>query len=151
MPSVCRDDPYLAMNFLVAISGVSDEPGTVRAGFAEVSGLGVEIEPVEYRNGNEELTVRKIPGLVKYTNITLKRGIIGGQALWEWIQSAIDGKVVRADVSITLLNEAREPVMRWRAKRAWPCKWEGPDLDASRNEVAIETLELCHEGIELDR
>lgn len=151
MPSVYRDDPYLATNFLVAISGLADDPATVRGGFAEVSGLGVEIEPVEYRNGNEDITVRKLPGLKKFTNITLKRGIIGDQLLWDWVKSAMDGTVIRTDVSIILLNEAREPVMRWRVRRAWPCKWEGPTLAASANEVAIETLELCHEGIELDR
>lgn len=151
MPSVYRDDPYLAMNFLIAISGISDDPSAIRGAFSEVSGLGVEIEPVEDRTGAEDITVRKLPGLKKFTNITLKRGIIGDQLLWDWLKAAMDGKVVRADVSIILLNEAREPVMRWRARRAWPCKWEGPDLDASKNEVAIETLEICHEGLELDR
>jgi phage tail-like protein len=151
MPSVYRDDPYLAMNFLVAIHGISDDPATVRGGFCEVSGLGVEIEPVEYRSGNEDITVRKLPGLRKFTNITLKRGIIGDPALWNWLKSAMEGRVIRTDVSIILLNEAREPVMRWHVRRAWPCKWEGPDFDATSNELALETLEICHEGLELDQ
>jgi phage tail-like protein len=151
MPSIYRDDPYLAMNFLVAIPGVSDDPSTVRGGFSEVSGLGVEIEPVEYRTGNEDITVRKLPGLKKFTNLTLKRGIIGDPHLWNWVKSAMDGAVIRSDLSIVLLNEAREPVMRWNVRRAWPCKWDGPALNASKNEVAIETLEICHEGIELDQ
>lgn len=150
MPSVYRDDPYLAMNFLVAIGGVADDPSAVRGAFSEVSGLGVEIEPVEYRTGAEDITVRKLPGRVKFTNITLKRGIIGDHALWDWLKAAMNGKVVRTDLSIILVNEAREPVMRWRARRAWPTRWGGPDLDAKKNEVAIETLEVCHEGLQLE-
>lgn len=151
MPSVYRDDPYLAMNFLVAISGVSEDPSAIRGAFSEVSGVGVEIEPVEYRTGAEDITVRKLPGLKKFTNITLKRGIIGDDTLWNWVKTAMDGQVVRADLSIILLNEAREPVMRWRVQRAWPCKWQLSDLNATKNEVAIETLEICHEGLALDR
>jgi phage tail-like protein len=148
--SVLRDDPYPGLNFIVVINGVFDDGQSVRASFAEVSGLDVMVEPIEYRNGSEDITVRKIPGLKKYTNIVLKRGIIGDLTLWNWVKSVTDGAVLRADGTITLLDEARRPVMRWRFRRAWPCRWSGPVLNATNNEIAIESLEICHEGLELE-
>ena len=143
-----REDPYAEYNFLVEIGDV--DAGSVLAGFSEVSGLGVTIETIEYRNGNEDITVRKLPGLKKYSNITLKRGVIGDLSFWEWVKSALDGKVDRRNVSIHLLDEARQEVLRWKIRRAWPCAYEGPRLRASDNRVAIESLEICHEGLELE-
>ena len=150
MPSVYRDDPYLAMNFLISIPGVSDDARSPRGSFSEVTGLGVELTPIEYRTGSEDITVRKLPGMRKFTNIILKRGVIGDTALWDWLRAAMQGQVQRVNLSIVLLNESREEVLRWNVRRAWPCKWSGPNLNAKNNEVAIETLEICHEGIELD-
>jgi phage tail-like protein len=148
--STYRDDPYADYNFLVTINGVADDAGTVRAGFQEVSGLGVTIEPIEYRNGNEDITVRKLPGLKKFTNITLKRGITGDLAFWQWIKASLDGQVMRCDGSIVLLDEARQEVLRFVFRRGWPCKWDGPAFNAKNNEVAMETLEICHEGLEIE-
>ena len=148
--SVHRDDPYTALNFQVVITGVLDDGKSIRGSFAEVSGLEVEVSVIEYRNGSEDTTVRKLPGLRKFTNITLKRGVIGDLTLWTWIKSVLDGQVLRADGTITLLDESGQPVMRWKFRRGWPCKWTGPTLNAAKNEVAIETLEICHEGLELD-
>ena len=148
--SVHRDDPYTALNFQVVITGVLDDGKSIRGSFAEVSGLEVEVSVIEYRNGSEDTTVRKLPGLRKFTNITLKRGVIGDLTLWTWIKSVLDGQVLRADGTITLLDESGQPVMRWTFRRGWPCKWTGPTLNAAKNEVAIETLEICHEGLELD-
>ncbi len=148
--AVQRDNPYSALNFHVVINGVFEDGQAIQGSFAEVSGLDVEIAPIEYRNGSEDLTVRKLPGLKKFSNITLKRGVIGDMAFWNWIKSVLDGQVLRADGTITLLDEARQPVLRWKFRRAWPCKWAGPTLNAKGNEVAIETLELCHEGLEID-
>jgi phage tail-like protein len=148
--SVVRDDPYSALNFQVVIAGVFDDGQAIRGSFAEVSGLDVEISPIEYRNGSEDITVRKIPGLKKFSNITLKRGVIGDLAFWTWIKSVLDGNVQRADGTITLLDESRQPVMQWKFRRAWPCKWTGPTLNAKNNEVAIETLEICHEGLQVE-
>jgi phage tail-like protein len=139
-----RPDPYLRQNFSVEIDGVEV------AHFAEVSGLEVTIEPVEYRDGAEDITVRKIPGLRKYSNITLKRGVVGDVALWQWISSVQHGDVQRRTGTIVLLNERREAVLRVRFVRGWPCKWSGPALNAQANEVAIETLEICHEGLEVE-
>jgi len=148
--AVLREDPYSAFNFVVEIHGVFEDGNTVQGSFSEVSGLGVEVVPIEYRNGSEDITVRKLPGLKKFTNITLKRGVIGDLAFWKWIKSVLDGRVLRADGTITLRDEDRQPVVVWRFRRAWPCKWTGPMLSATSNQVAIETIEICHEGLQVE-
>jgi phage tail-like protein len=141
--SAARNDPFAAYNFIVEIDGIA------KAGFSEVYGLAVEVEVVDYREGNEpSAAVRKLPGLVKYANITLKRGYTPDLALWKWMKSVVDGQAVRAGVAITLLNSQRQPAARWNVRQAWPCRYEGPSLNALGNDVAIETLELCHEGLE---
>ena len=150
MPPVFRNDPYLACNFEVEIVGISDDGKSVKGSFSEVSGLQAEIDVIEYRNGTEANSVRKLTGLHKFTNITLKRGIIGDLSLWNWWLNAARGNVQRAVVVITLLDENRNPVMVWKLTRAWPCKWTGPLLNAKCNEVALETLEICHEGLEIE-
>src|SRR5690242_6586938 len=142
MAGANRNDPFGAFNFLVEIDGV------MKGSFSEVSGLDAEIDPIEYRTGDEDITVRKIPGLRKYSNITLKRGLTLDHSLWDWMKQGLDGKVIRTTMSVTLLDEARQPVLRWNVREAWPCKWEGPDLNAKGKDVAIETLEIRHEGIE---
>ena len=150
MPPTFREDPYGSFNFEVLVNGVSDDGTAVRGSFAEASGLEVEVSPIEYRNGSEDITVRKVPGLKKFTNITLKRGIIGDLAFWNWIVEAMNGLVRRTEGSVVLLNENRQEVMRWNFRRGWPCKWTGPGLNAKNNEIAMETLEICHEGLEID-
>lgn len=145
-----REDPYPGYNFLVEIQGITDDSQSVVASFSEVSGLGVEIAPIEYRTGSEDVTVRKIPGLNKFSNVTLKRGIVGDLRLWQWIKAAMDGRVQRADGSIILLDEGRQEVLRFNFRRAWPVRFEGPWLDATADEVAIEVLEICHEGLDLE-
>ena len=143
--AVQRDNPYLNFNFTVDI-GVGDE-----LGFSEVEGLSGEIEVIEYREGADKVnTARKLPGLAKYPNVMLKRGITGRTDLFEWWKSVRDGQVQRRNVTITLLDEQRQPVLRWLLRNAWPVKLEGPTLNATGNEVAIETLELAHEGLEID-
>ena len=150
MPPVFRDDPYGCYNFQVEVIGVSPDGASVKGSFSEVYGLEVEMDVIEYRNGSEDITVRKLPGLKKFTNITLKRGIIGDLTFWNWILAAMNGTVQRTDMFIILLDENRNPVMRWHFVRAWPCKWKGPVLNAKGKEVAIETLEICHEGMSID-
>ena len=143
--AVQRDNPYLSFNFLVDI-GVGDE-----LGFSEVEAPTGEIEVIEYREGADRVnTARKLPGLAKYANVTLKRGITGRTDLFEWWKSVRDGQVQRRNVTITLLDEQRQPVQRWLLRNAWPVKIEGPSLNASANEVAIESLELSHDGLELE-
>lgn len=148
--TVFREDPYARFNFQVVIEGVSDDGRPVRGGFTEVSGLDIEITPIEYRNGAEDITVRKLPGLKKFSNITLKRGVVGDLAFFNWIKAALNGQVLRADGVIILLDESRQPVITYRFRRAWPCKWSGPQLNARTNEVAIESIEICHEGLDVE-
>lgn len=136
-----RNDPYAVFNFLVEIDSV-----TV-AGFSECSGLTNETDAIEYRNGNEDITVRKLPGLKKFNNITLKRGFTDNKDLWEWRKLVLDGKTARKSGSVVLLNEERKPAMRWNFREAWPRKLEGPNLNGKTNEVAIETMEIVCESI----
>jgi phage tail-like protein len=147
---VFREDPYAGYNFEVIVTGISDDGKAVRGSFAEASGLEAAQDPIEYRNGSEDITVRKMPGLKKFTNITLKRGITGDLAFWNWIVEGMNGTVVRTEGSILLLNENRQEVMRWNFKRGWPCKFTGPGLNAKNNEIAMETVEICHEGLSID-
>lgn len=151
MPPVIRPDPYASYSFLMTVNGVSDDGSATAGSFSEISGIEVEITPIEYRNGSEPNTVRKMPGLVKYTNLTCKRGITGDLNFWNWILAGINGQVQRADGSIVLRDESQSEVMRWNFRRAWPCKFTGPGLNAANNEIAIDTMEICHEGIEIDR
>jgi phage tail-like protein len=143
MPDGKRNDPYGQFNFIIEIDGV------VKGGFSEASGLTTDTNVIEYRNGNEITTTRKLPGLMKYNNIMLKRGWTQDRSLWEWRKKVIDGKTQRASGAIVLLDEARQEALRWNFREGWPSKWEGPALNGKTSEVAIETLEIAHEGLEL--
>lgn len=138
-----RNDPFAAFNFILEIDEVPV------AGFSECTGLNTETDVIEYRNGDEQPTMRKLPGLKKFGNITLKRGL-GGREMWDWRKTVLDGETVRRSGSIVLLDEARNVAIRWTFREAWPRKWEGPALNAKTNEVAIETVEIAHEGLEWD-
>ena len=148
--AVFRPDPYLAFNFEVIITGISDDGKSAKASFMEVTGLEVEIAAIEYRTGSEDISVRKLPGLKKFSNIVLKRGVIGDLTFWNWLAQAMNGQVQRANGSIILLDESRQEVMRWNFRRGWPCKYSGPSLNAKANDIAIESLEICHEGLTLE-
>jgi phage tail-like protein len=142
MPPAKRDDPYKNFNFLVEIDGVA------RAAFSEVSGLGSETAVIEYRAGGESNAVRKLPGLTKYTNIVLRRGVTQDAELWNWHKAIVDGNADRRNGAIVLLDDSRTPVVRWKFFNGWISKWEGPALNAKGSDVAIETLEIAHEGLE---
>lgn len=125
------------------------EWGGESVSFSEVSGLNIESQVIEYRDGaSPEFSTRKMPGLQKYGNITLKRGIVpSDNQFYEWLNTTNLNKVQRRDLIISLLNEEHEPVMVWKVKNAFPVKIEGPGLKASGNEVAIESMEIAHEGL----
>jgi phage tail-like protein len=142
MPAPKRDDPYKSFNFLVEIDGIT------RAAFSEASGLESETTVVEYRTGTGGPT-RKLPGLTKFANIVLRRGITQDRELWNWRQSVVTGNLQRRNGSIILLDDQLTEVLRWNFVDGWPCKWQGPALNAKHNEIAIETLEIVHEGLEL--
>jgi phage tail-like protein len=123
--------------------------GGVRIGFTEVTGLDMQIEAIEYREGSSpEYSKIKMPGMHKFSNITLKRGTVEGDSdFYTWVNTISLNTVERRDVVISLLNESHEPVMSWKAKNAFPIKLQASDLKSDGNEVAIETLELAHEGL----
>lgn len=125
--------------------------GGSRIGFSEVSGLTQENQAIEYRDGSfPEYSSIKMPGLRKFSNVTLKRGIVkADNDFFKWLSTIKLNQVERRDVTIALLNETHEPVMVWKIHNAFPVKVEGPGLKASGNEVAIESIEIAHEGLEL--
>lgn len=123
--------------------------GGTRMGFTEVSGLDVQTDVIEYREGAwKEYSKVKMPGMQKFSNITLKRGTVkGDNGFYDWWNTVKLNTIERRDLTITLLNETHEPVVTWTVKNAWPVKVQSTDLKADGNEVAIETLELAHEGM----
>jgi phage tail-like protein len=125
------------------------EWGGARIGFTEVSGLSTETEVIEYREGaNPEYHKTKMPGMQKFGNITLKRGTFDSDNdYYAWWNTVKLNKIERRDMTISLLNENHEPVMVWKVKNAWPSKVQSTDLKSDGNEVAIETLEIVHEGL----
>lgn len=128
------------------------EWGGRRSEFCEVSGLTMEYDVIEYRDGSSVGAGDiKLPGRPRFTNIVLKRGIIrGDNDFYEWMKSVSIDRVERRSLAISLLNEQHEPVMTWKVRNAFPVRLEGPSLVASSSEVAIETLELAHEGFEIE-
>jgi phage tail-like protein len=136
-----RVDPYRNFNFLVEIDGIT------QAGFSDCSGFGATTDPIEYREGGDTKTVRKLPGLTKYPNITLKWGLTDSRELYDWYRDVVDGKIVRKSGSIRLVDLEGNEKVRWNFFEAWPTKWDGPDFTAKGNDIAIETLELAVEEV----
>lgn len=134
-------DALASFNFLVEIDGIA------KAGFSEVTGLNTETNVIEYREGTDPITPRKLPGLTKNSNITLKRGVSLDKDLFTWRKTVLDGDIRRANVSIVLLDEKKTEMVRWNLVEAWPSKYVVPDMKANANEMAIETLEITHEGV----
>ena len=128
------------------------EWGGTKLGFSEASGLDVESEVIEYRDGvMPEYSNIKMPGMQKYSNITLKRGTFqGDNEFYDWWNTVKLNTIERRDIVISLLNENHEPVVTWKIKNAWPVKVTSTDLKADGSEVAIETLELAHEGLAIE-
>ena len=128
------------------------EWGGAKIGFTEVSGLEVSTEVIEYREGSSpEYHKIKMPGMQKFGNITLKRGTFkSDNEFFKWWNTKSLGKVERRDLTVSLLNENHEPVIVWKVKNAWPVKLQSADLKSDANEVAIETLELAHEGLVIE-
>jgi phage tail-like protein len=147
-----RDNPYSAFNFQVSLGGDQGDgsEGTIIGGFSDVSGLGYEVNYSEYRNGNERFnTVRKVANTFKVDDVTLKRGIVGSTDLFDWLKTVRDGVADPRNVTVTLLDEARQPVASWVLHNAQPKKWTGPTLAAKGGgEVAMEEISFVHEGIE---
>ena len=143
-----RTAPYGAFNYVVNFDG-----GEIFGGFSDVSGIGTEMTIAEYRNGNEkENHVRKVAGVHKVSDVTLKRGIVNSKALWEWIKEArTAGPAAQKTVSITLLDEAQSPVQAWVLRGVVPMKYTGPTLAGKGGgDVAMEELVLSAEGLVIE-
>ena len=136
-----RTDPYNRYNFYVEWDGI------IHAGFMECSGLDSSQNPGEYREGTDPLTSRKIPGLVSYSNISLQRGVTYNKELWDWRSALASGNTLRKEISIVLLDDQGTERIRWNLTNCWPTSWSGPDLSASADDAAVESIELAHEGI----
>ena len=134
-----RNRPSSGFSILVEIDGVGSFV------FTEVESLGSESEVVETLEGG-----LKFPRRVRFPNVTLRRGLTTDRMLWDWRQAVVEGRSYRREVVIALLDDAGRPVLCWRLHGAWPAKWELSELDSSKNEVAIETVELAYDGLELE-
>ena len=137
-----RVDPYRNFRFLVEIEGI------VQAGFSDCTGFGSNVEVVEYREGGDAATVRKLPGKVSYPDVTLKWGVTDSRDLYNWHLSAVNGQIERKNGSIILLDDRGQEKVRWNFFSAWPSKWDGPDFSAKGNDVAIDTLTVSCERVE---
>lgn len=138
-----RKDPYRNFRFRLEIEGVQ------QAGFSEATIPDTTTDVIEYREGNEHTTVRKLPGLRKYANITLKWGITDSKVVYDWRKLVDDDNIkdYRKNVAIVLMDEEGNDKARWEFSNAWPSKYDAPDLNAKGNDVGIETLEIVHEGM----
>jgi phage tail-like protein len=144
MPDRDRPDPFRGYNFRVELDGVT------KAAFREFSGLTLETDPVEYREGNDRrLHVRKLFGLRKFTNLQGKRGITTDLQLWNWYSQILNGGAALRDGAVVLTDELQQDRLRWSFKNGFICKWEGPSFNATANDVAIEMIEICVDRVEL--
>jgi phage tail-like protein len=138
-----RIDPYVNFNFKVEIDGI------VRAAFHEAGGLDSTVDVIEHREGGENITVRKLPGQVKYSNISLKWGMTDDVDLYQWHMQWVTGDpaAARKNGSVVLLDRQGQEKARWNFFNAWPTKWTGPSFSAEANDIAIEAMEIAHEGL----
>ncbi len=136
-----RADPYLAVNFLVEIEGI------LAGGFSECSGLNVETETLDYREGGLNDYMHTFAGPTKYTPLILKHGLTQIDGLWSWHQDVVQGEIERKNGTIYLLDRQHLPVMWWDFKEAFPVKWTGPSFNASSTAIATESVELRHRGL----
>jgi len=141
---MARDDPFRNFKFRVEIDGVAE------AAFSEVAIGETSTEAIDYREGTEPNHVRKLPGMTKYGNITLKRGVTDSQVIYQWHKDIVDGKIgdKRKSITIVVIDEAGKDKARFVVSECWPTKYDPSDLNAKGNEVFIELLELVNEGIE---
>jgi phage tail-like protein len=159
MPSELRKDPLGVFNFFLTLVDTSDVAGTLitspldykAAGFSECSGLEATVEVFDYKEGGLNEYVHKFPTRASFANITLKHGVIYLlDDMWKWHYYFVQGRGRRKDGLIVLMDEARQPAKIWKFKRGIPMKWVGPSLNAAQNNVAIESLEISHEGLTLE-
>ena len=138
-------DPLTGFHFYLEIDGIS------QAQFRECSGLDSESNIIEYKEAgkNGQTVIKKVPGEIKWSNIVMKRGVTSVLELWDWRKKVEDGKVdeARKNGSIVLFNQDNMEVARWNFEAGWPSKVTGPQLNANNNDIAIEEVTICHEGL----
>ena len=145
MPTGERKDPYRGFNFRVEIEN------SAVAGFRECSGLSFTTDPVEYREGTDvPLHVRKLQGIRKFANLVLKSGFTDNQDLWKWYKNILNGVNDRRNGAVILQDEQHRDVLRWNFENGWICKYEGPAMNATSNDVALQTVEICVEQVTLE-
>jgi phage tail-like protein len=136
-----RMDPCLGFRFLVEIEGL------IEAGFSEVSGLQSRIETEAYREGGVNDFVHQLPTGAQYTNLTLKKGVVDYNLL-QWHRKAVNGDIQRKNLRLVILDEKGVEAQAWEVRDAFPVQWQGPELRADQDSVAVEAVELSHQGIE---
>ncbi|HEX3028479.1 MAG TPA: phage tail protein [Clostridia bacterium] len=141
MESKILVEPLAGFKFAVEIDGL------IVGGFTEVSGLQIETETEEYREGGVNDFVRKLPKVTKHSNLVLKRGITNSPVLWNWYKDVTKGAFRRRNGSVLLMDNVGQEKWRWNFYRAYPVKWIGPELKSDSNSIAVESLELVHEGL----
>ena len=138
-----KEDPYASFRFNVEIDGLKV------SGFSEASGLAIETAVETFREGGENTHEIELAGPSKFASkLTLKRGLADADALWSWYQEVMSGLIKRKNVTITLLNHAGEEKWHWVISKACPVKWSGPEFRAGTADVAFESIELVHRGLE---
>ena len=142
-PTGERRDPGTSLRFDIIVGN------NKQAEFSECSGLQVEMEVMEYQEGGRNGYVHKLPGRLKVSNVTLRRGIITSDKLWDWFKKAVSGRIERKNLDVVLCDEKGRERQRWSFQEAYPVKWVGPALKASDNTIAVEALELAHRGMQL--
>lgn len=154
-----RADPVLNHNFVVSLIDTSSALGAVGTialsavfdvalgGFTECSGLGMSMQVEEHREGGRNAGVLKFPSQVAWSNITLRKGVGAGTALWDWFYGFVDGTGKRRDGLILLMNELHVPNNVWYFRRGLPLKYTGPTLNAAHSQISIESMDIAHEGI----
>lgn len=139
---MAQQDPYKGFRFRVEIQGIQ------QMGFTECSSIGSHIEVVEYREGGDVASVRKLPGKVSYPDVTLKWGMTNSQEIYDWHRDAANGNIKRVHGSVVQLDDTGKEQLRWNFFNAWPSKWDGPAFSAKGNDVSIETLTLTCERVD---
>jgi phage tail-like protein len=134
-------DSHIGLRFWIQLGQVEI------AGFKECSPLIVETEMFEYPEGGLNTYTHKLPVRTKYSNITLKRGIDEGQDLYQWYVKVVQGQIKRQNISIIVYDSTGKEVRKWDLQNAYPCKWTGPDLKTDAGAIAVESLEIAHEGL----
>jgi phage tail-like protein len=153
-PQAVRVDPYRAFNFLIKLvdsssAGSPPQQSQASGGFSECTGLDMSLDVEEYKEGGNNGLILRFPTRVKWSNLRLKRGIATSDELWLWHFGFVQGQVVRRDGVVTLQDEQQNPVKSWSFTHGLPVKWTGPSLNAAQNQIAIEELEIAHEGLKL--